>query len=137
MAVNDNDLVNAAVNNASNMSRNTDTDTTGKLDLLNSAPESGPSIIGVQQGINELFEATGLSGVGDLNLNQYASNTLIADGQSLKQAVETIDQAFESGGHNHDGTLGSGGQVSANSLADFNKYFAEWQLLPQHCPLPQ
>lgn len=74
------------------MARNGDTDTNGKVGLLN--PDSGPTIANTQQFINEIADTLGTS-EGDANAKNYASNNYLVDGNSHKESLEKLDEAAQ------------------------------------------
>jgi hypothetical protein len=83
----------SAVVNAAFMSRTSDTSTTGKVALSNSL--SGTNIINLQQYINEIKEALGLTGEGDATANDYTEQNYITNGDSYKVAIDKLDQALK------------------------------------------
>lgn len=83
--------VNAAVNNAANMSRTTDTDTLGKLGLNNVDVVSGASIANAQRAINKAFESSGITSETDITVNTYSSSNYVTTGDSKKVAVGKLD----------------------------------------------
>lgn len=76
------------------MARNGDTDTSGKVGLLNIAPESGPQISNAQGFINKIADTVGTS-ENDPDAKNYDSNNYIADGDSRKTAIEKLDEAAQ------------------------------------------
>ena len=61
MSVSDGQKVNAAITNAAFMSRNSDTGTTGQVDLNNVDAASGSSVANAQRELNGLNSYTGSS----------------------------------------------------------------------------
>lgn len=95
MSVSDGQDVNAAVTNAAFLSRKVDSDTIGKVGLKNTDTESGNPIDNIQQYTNEIADADGTNGEGDASRKIYATNNIIADGDSRKQALEKFDVAVQ------------------------------------------
>lgn len=73
--------------NAAFMARNGDTDTTGKVSLLNLA---STNIVDLQKFVNDLASYIGTI-ENDPDFKLYASNEYIQDGDSLKEAIEVLD----------------------------------------------
>lgn len=122
-------LANQTTFNNAFVSRGGDTDTTGKLDLLNVAAPSGPTVVNTQREINSLDAFTGrTAGTAFDATPVWASDELGTTADNLQQRVEAIDAAFnDTTGHSHDGSLGGGAPVSAATLDDFNNFIADWQ----------
>lgn len=128
MAVVNNAPVEANYTNSKLMSRTQDTSTTGKVALQNADVVSGAAITNTQRALNELFDAVGMTGEADPGRNNYSSNEVVADGDDRKEAIQKLDAEFNSTtGHGHSGVAGDGGLISAASLSQFNKFFAEFQ----------
>lgn len=128
MSVLNGQLANQTTFNNGYMSRTDPTTSTVAVVQLNNAlPISGPSISNVQQAINELFQACGLTGVGDTGANNYATEYVITDGDSYKEAIEKLDLVFKGvGGHSHSGLDGDGAKILADNLDNFNFYFGQY-----------
>jgi hypothetical protein len=128
MSVINNQDVEASVVNSAFVSRTSDSSTIGVLALQNTTnPNSGPAIANIQRAANKSFETMGIAGEADPLALNYASNERIADNDTLKQAIEKLDQAFNDlTGHNHQGA-GQGGPVSAQGLSDLNYFRAAYQ----------
>lgn len=78
------------------MARNADTDTVGKVGLLNNEPESGDHVSNPQGFINELADTDGVDGFQDANRKIYASVNYIANGDNRKVAIEKLDTQLKS-----------------------------------------
>lgn len=147
MSVNNGNPANADTFNTSFMSREVDTSTVGVVNLDNTTDiNSGAEIVNVQRYINEIADSDGTAGEGDATRKTYSSTTVIANNDNRKVAIGKLDAELASvnsdisdinteitnkfdavTGHNHDGTAGNGGPISAASLTNFNNYFAEYQ----------
>lgn len=123
--ISDGSPVNAAYTNSKLMSRTNDTSTAGKLALTNAG---SAALVDTQKDINDIFTATGINGENDANANVYATNNVIADADSYKESIESLDAEFDpTTGHTHDGTAGQGPIISAGTLDNFNKFWAVFQ----------
>lgn len=102
---------------------------TGIIKLANTTdPNSGAAFDNTQQYINEIADSDGTVGTSDATRKVYSSSNIVASGDSRKIAIGKIDAEFDAiTGHNHDGSPGSGGPVSAATLTDFNNYLSQWQ----------
>ena len=80
--------------NDSFMARNGDTDTIGKVGLLNTDVDSGPSVTNPQKYLNHLGDVVGATQDGGAADLEYASNNYIIDGDSRKEAIEVLDVAL-------------------------------------------
>jgi hypothetical protein len=95
MSVTNGQLANQTIFNAAFMSRNSDTSTTGVVDLDNSSdPDSGAQVENAQQAINETFDALGMTGIDDANRKVYSSHEIIASGDDRKVAIGKLDAAL-------------------------------------------
>jgi len=129
MSVQNGQLANENTFNSRLMSRTNDTDTVGRIDLKNALAESGGQIINVQRNINALASALGIpvDQVFDY-LITWSSDIVGAPNDTVRARVEALVQLFDGiSGHSHDGTDGQGPAISANVLANFNKFSAVWQ----------
>lgn len=99
---------------------------TGIINLDNTSDvNSGNTINNTQRYQNEIADSDGTVGTGDSTRKVYSSNNIVANGDNRKVAIGKLDAEFDSvTGHTHDGSSGSGGPLSASSLADFNQYYA-------------
>ncbi len=82
--------------NAAFVSKAIGSTTTGILDLFNTAMASGARILNVQQAINELFDAVGMTGIGDTGRKTYSSTAYVANGDSRKAAIGKLDAGLAS-----------------------------------------
>ena len=122
-------LANQTTFNNGFVSRGGDTDTLGKLDLINTDPLSGPSVINTQKEINSLDNYTGRpSGSAQAATPSWTSNEKGSPTDTLKARAEAHDAEYNSAtGHTHNGSAGEGGPISAGSLSSFNNFMADWQ----------
>lgn len=128
--ISDGSPVNAAYTNSKLMSRTNDTSTAGKLALTNAG---SAALVDTQKDINDIFTATGINGENDANANVYATNNVIADADSYKESIESLDAEFDpTTGHTHDGTAGQGPLISAGTLDNFNKFWAVFQSITKN-----
>jgi len=129
MSVVNGQIANQTTFNTAFLSRTApNTSTVAILALQNSQSQSGASVDNVQQALNETFDAVGMSGTNDATRKNYASQTVITNGDSHKTALGKIDAKFNgTTGHAHTGAAGDGALISANTLANFNKYFTVLQ----------
>jgi len=126
MSVQDGQKVDAAVTNAAFISRTSNSNTIGKVDLENT---DNDSLTDVQRVVSEAVDAIGLANKSstDPNANTYSSSTTGVDGNDRKAAIGILDALFNgTTGHSHDGTDGQGPQISASNLGDFNNLFGEF-----------
>lgn len=92
MSVVNGQVANQTTFNAAFMSRiAVSTSTLAIVQLLNTDIASGPTVLNVQALLNKLIEGVGTSGIGDTNINNYANNNYIVDGDSRKVAIEKLD----------------------------------------------
>lgn len=89
--VSDGQYANETTFNDAFMARNGDTDTIGKVGLLNNDVESGAHVTNPQGYINELADTDGVAGFQDPNRKVYANNNYIADGDDRKVAIGKLD----------------------------------------------
>lgn len=92
--VSDGQFANETTFNDAFMARNGDTDTTGKVGLLNTDVDSGPSVTNPQKYLNHLGDVVGATQDGGAADLEYASNNYIIDGDSRKEAIEVLDVAL-------------------------------------------
>ena len=126
MSVANGQEANATTFNGAFMSRTVNTSTVGVVDLNNTSDiNSGAQVTNTQQAINEIFDAVGMSGIGDAGRNTYSSNNIVTNGQDRRQAIGALDGAFgPTGSHDHDGS--NSAKVSAVNLLNINQFKAEW-----------
>lgn len=119
MGVLDGQSVNAAVTDAAFISKNQDDAMPNKLDFTNADVASGTQLTNIQRNTNSLASFLGALVNQVYNyLPSWATNNLGVNTNSVFQRVEAVDAAFNSTtGHKHDGTMGSGGPISASSLS--------------------
>lgn len=91
MAVSDGQPVSANITNNAFMSRLIDTSTIGRVELLNSLPESGPTIANLQRYINFLASVTGVAADQDPLAFTYSSEEIIANSDDRKVAIGKLD----------------------------------------------
>lgn len=129
--INDGQPVDATNSNPAWIASNGDGFTVGKLDLQNVDPGiSGPFVTNVQRNINSVGSFLGwvVNSVYNV-LPTWATSNWGTGSDNIFQRVEALDTAFDSTtGHNHDGSPGSGGQISATVLANLNYYTAQFQV---------
>jgi hypothetical protein len=134
--VSDGQIANQTTFNGGFISRNSDSDTVAKLDLLNngSDPLSGTDIVNLQKNINALASALGIP-VNQIAayLVSWASNVVGLSSSSAVAKIEALVLKFRdtvgNGGHGHTGIDGDAPQVSALDLSDFNPLRAEFQFI--------
>lgn len=97
MSVSDGQKANALNFNAAYLSRKIDTDTVGRIDLLNSEAESGASIVNVQRELNGQASFVGdtINGVKD-RLPAWISNVIGLVSDTVKARVDAIQAIVES-----------------------------------------
>lgn len=95
MSVTNGQYANETSFNDAFMSRNSDTDTSGKVSLLSVVPANGNTIDSVQKYINLLGTNDGTAGEDDTTALTYSSTFYIADGDSRKVAIGKIDTKLQ------------------------------------------
>lgn len=129
MSVSNGQTANATTFNNAFVSRTTNTDTVGKVDLANTDVASGSTITNVQRELNKLnsFLGSTINTAKDATPS-WANNEIGLSTDHVKQRADLITAKFAGAtGHTHSGVDGEGPQISASVLADFNQYFVEWQ----------
>lgn len=118
-------IANGVRANASNfnnafVSRTADTNTTGKLDLLNGAVASGSSILNIQRAINSIASALGMTNAEVFNyLVTWSDDSVGAANDTLIERLEALVERFNgTTGHNHDGTNGEGAKILSSNLVN-------------------
>ena len=92
MAVVNGQIANQNTFNQAFMSRTASaTATVAVVSLQNPLVASGAFVQNVQAAINKAFEGVGATGETDTNINNYASNFYIVDGDNRKVAIEKLD----------------------------------------------
>ena len=96
MSVSDGEKVNAAISNAAWMSRDTDTNTTGKVDLENIDAVSGSSVLNAQKSLNgqASFSGADPNGLKD-QLPAFTSNAIGTASDSLKVRQDAVQAQTE------------------------------------------
>jgi hypothetical protein len=89
MSITNGQRVDAANTNAAFVSKTTDSTTVGKLTL--NKPAEGAQVESVQKAVNKIYEGLGTTGQNDTDINNYANNNYVADGDSRKVAIEKLD----------------------------------------------
>jgi uncharacterized coiled-coil protein SlyX len=89
--VSDGQYANETSFNDAFMARNGDTDTVGKVGLLNNDAPSGPHVTNPQGYINELADTDGVASFQDANRKIYSSTNYISNGDNRKTAIEKLD----------------------------------------------
>jgi len=96
MSVSDGEKVNAAITNAAFVSRTTDSNTTGKLDLENADVASGSSITNVQKELNGQASFVGDATNGAENrVPTWASDVIGTANEPVKDRVESVQARVE------------------------------------------
>ncbi len=96
------------------MSRNSDTDTIGKVDLKDIADTaSGAVVLNLQKQVNALLSFNGQTGGGVKDQKpSWDSDVVGAPNDALFARLNAMVDLFKiSGGHNHDGSDGQGGAI--------------------------
>lgn len=129
MSVSNGQLANQATFNNAFMSRTANDNTTGIKSLENASPASGSFVTNPQRDINGLNSYTGRPSNGVYNtLPTWPNDIIGAAGDDLTERIIAILAHFDATtGHNHDGSPGSGGPISATDLDDINQLVAEYQ----------
>lgn len=121
MSIADGQPVDAANSNPAWWSKNTDDQATGRYDLLNTVPASGPNVFNMQREFNSLNSFTGRPSASAWDaVPAWAMNYTGSPTDHLMARIEAIDQKFANspglGGHSHNGTDGQGPQISADTI---------------------
>lgn len=120
MGITDGQPVDAANSNPAWLDANADDQAQGKIDFVNTAGVSGPSILNIQRNMNAIFSYVG----GAINqvynyLPTWLSNIMGSSSDTIKARVESIDASFSgTTGHAHTGVDGQGPQISAAVLSN-------------------
>lgn len=129
MAVTNGQPANQDTFNNAFVSKTVDSTMAAILALADVDAASGTSVTNAQTEFNAINSFIG----GTINslkdyLPTWTNNDVGASSDSLKARAEALTLSFnEASGHNHDGSAGNGGPISAGSLADFNNFVANWQ----------
>lgn len=106
MGVLDNQPVNQTITNAAFINKNVDDQMPNKLGL--NRPMSGPTIADIQQAVNNVYTATGVSET-QTGTNYNATPGTIANGDSHQLALTELAGKFDPAtGHFHTGSAGDG-----------------------------
>jgi len=119
LSVNNGQPGNQTTFNSAFLSRTTNSNTIGKIDLEN---VSTTSLVDLQRIINELLDQQGLDNQAatDANAKVYSSNNVVSNGDDQKVSIGKLDGEFDvSTGHSHDG-IGSS-QIEATNLLNINQ----------------
>lgn len=129
MSVSNGQQANSSTFNNAFVSRTTDSDTTGKIDLQNADGASGGSITNVQRELNKLNSFLGSVANTAYNaLPTWTNNDVGASTDDVKLRADLLTAKFNgASGHGHTGAGGDGPQISAGDLADYNDFWSEWQ----------
>lgn len=96
MSVSNGQKANATTFNNAFLSKTANGTTTGVVTLSNTSDvNSGSSVSNVQRAINEIFDAVGMTGIGDSTRKNYSSNNYVANGDTRKVAVGKLDAALK------------------------------------------
>lgn len=125
MPVIDGQAVSAAITNPAFLDGQDDDVALGKIGFHNTDVISGYFVDNIQRAFNKAADTLGLDTSGnataeaDTTNKDYASNTVISNGQNHKVAIGLLDGRFHgTTGHTHDGTDGEGAFVSAQNLSN-------------------
>lgn len=126
MAVTNGQLANQTTFNTAFVSRTTNTDTAGKLDLVNTDPASGAVTTNTQREINSLNSFTGRPAATAHDADPiWVSNELGNTTDSLKDRAEATDAEFNNTtGHAHSGAANDGAPIDAANLDNMNLFYA-------------
>lgn len=119
--INDKQRVNALNSNAAWLAKNGDDATIGILSLENNDVASGDHVDNLQKAINKIYEGLGTTGENDTNINAYASNNYILDGDDRKEAIEKLDAQIK---ENTDDIVALGAGVLSNVTSVTSTYTA-------------
>lgn len=125
MSTNNGQLANENTFNNAYLSRLTDTNTTGKVDLDET---STTEIKDIQRVINEIADQSGIANQSttDAVAKVYSSNNVISNTEDQKVSIGKLDSAFDStAGHDHDGANSKA--IDAANLSNVNNLFASIQ----------
>ena len=113
------------------MSREADTDTVGKVDLLNPASESGPTFLNIQRLANSIASMLGITTAEVYNyLYSWPNNYIGGINDTVLQRINALIANFDgTTGHDHDGTNGKSKKISASNLLDINQFLAYRQAI--------
>ncbi len=96
MSVSNGQKASVTIFNNAFLSKTTSGTTTGVVTLNNSTDvNSGASVSNVQRAINEIFDAVGITGIGDATRKDYSANNYVANGDTRKVAIGKLDAALK------------------------------------------
>lgn len=129
MTVSNNQLANQTTYNNAFMSRTANDNTTGIKSLENADAVSGDFATNPQRDINSLSSYSGRTANSAKDALPTWSSTDAGSGtDDLTERAEALTAKFNAtSGHDHSGSAGSGGPISASDLDDINYYRADWQ----------
>lgn len=129
MSVANGQVANATTFNDAFISRTVNSNTTAKINLNDADAVSGTQITNVQRELNKLNSFLGSTPNTLMDtLPTWTNNDVGLSTDTVKIRTDNLTEKFNtSTGHAHDGTPGNGAPISASSLADFNKYWSEFQ----------
>lgn len=119
MSVSNGSRANQTTFNNAFLSRTTDSNTVGKVDLENVDAESGASIENVQRELNALNSFTGKTVNSDEDETPtWTSNDVGTSGDDLKDRAEALSAEFNATtGHAHSGVAGDGGPIDSANVS--------------------
>lgn len=118
MGVTNNQLANQDTFNAAFVSRNSDTDTSGKLDLQNTDTVSGADVTNLQREVNSLNSFTGHTAgtAKDVKPTWTGVDNFVTT-DDVKTRVDVLSTLMDKDtGHSHDGSNKGGAQIEGVSL---------------------
>lgn len=129
MTVSNGQLANQNTFNTYLMSRTSDTDAKGRLDLINILASSGASVLNIQKVINSIASMLGMTTAEVYNyIYTWPDNTVGLSSDTVLERILALIARFDgSTGHAHTGIDGDGSNVSASNLTDINPLSAQWQ----------
>jgi hypothetical protein len=114
--------VRASASNFNNafVSRTSDTDTSGRFDLVSGNALSGSSILNIQRAINSIASALGMTNAEVFDyLITWSDDSVGAANDTLVERLEALVERFNgTTGHSHDGTDGNGPLISSSSIVN-------------------
>lgn len=120
MGISDGQPVDAANSNPAWLDANADDQAQGKIDFINPAGPSGPSVINIQREINSLNSFTGRASGSAFNVKPaWVNNDVGSTTDDLETRTDLLTQRFNGGsGHAHTGSSGEGPQISGAFIAN-------------------
>ncbi len=125
--------------NSGSMDREVDTDTVGRVGLLSTEANAGPTIGtslgadgGIQRLLNALSSLIGNPTTAAFNyILAWTTNIVGSSTDTVKLRIETITNKFKGTtgqSHNHSGIDGQGEKINASNLDNINNYYGVRQL---------